>query len=1033
MDGPEDNQVSFDCNRHFPFDRCGRPNYDMTMPSVRKLFAQSVSMFGRSCRICGLLLALVTASPAQTPEWIWHPNNGAQPADNETRYFKKNFTVEKPVDKAFIVATCDDDFKLDINDRRCLSGDGWSRGFPATVTRFLKNGQNTIIATGHNNSSAAGFVARLEIVYKDGTKAVIVTDASWQASDQKDPAAGTWVAVKRLGEMGVQPWGDVFRPPEATPAGSITVPKGFKVELLRSAQPEEGSWVAMTIDDKGRLIISPQEGSLWRATVPKKSGDVKMEQITSGLGSAMGLLYTKGTLFVDGRGPNGLGIYKLKENAVSDKFENQQFLKAMRGDGGEHGPHALVLGPDNMIYQVNGNFVKVVEGVDPNSPHKNYADDVVIPRVEDGNGFGVGNKPPGGQVLRFDQNGENWQLFAAGQRNDYDIAFNEDGELFGFDSDMEWDWGMPWYRPIRINHIVSGADFGFREGSAKWPVWYPDSLPSTVDVGIGSPTGTKFGTGSKFPSKYRRAMFAMDWAYGRIFAIHLAPDGASYSATVETFLRGKPLNVTDLEFGADGAMYFITGGRGTQSGLYRVTYDGPEIKEVAPTSFEMAERERAKEARALRHKIEVYQTKKDPSSIDFLWTNLKSGDRWIRYAARVALENQDVNLWQQKVFTEQDINAQINGTLALARVGDHSLEQQLIGNMRRLDGETVQEEQALDALRTLEVIFARMGHPDAQVAQGMAEVLNKYFPAQTFALNRELSQLLVYLESPEVAGKCLDLIDAADTLEEQIFYINVLRELKKGWTMEQHQKYFAWFNKDHSKLGHPDGMVDWFKAAGRDYGDGASFAGFMKKIKSDAVASLTDDERGQLAALIMGQQETVAVATKERKFVRDWTMADLVPHLDEASKGRAFERGREVFMAAQCLACHRFGNEGGAVGPDLTAVFTRFTRRDVLESIIEPSKVISEQYQASTLTLKNGDDVTGRIVDETPDKYVVLTDPLHGGKTDVKKADVTKREISKISPMPQGLVSIFTRDEIMELLAYLESAGKADAPIYKKN
>ena len=91
-----------------------------------------------------------------------------------------------------------------------------------------------------------------------------------------------------------------------------------------------------------------------------------------------------------------------------------------------------------------------------------------------------------------------------------------------------------------------------------------------MDVGIGSPTGLKFGTKSKFPAKYQRALYAMDWAYGRLFAVHFTPDGATYSATLETLLKGKPLNLTDLEFGNDGAMYFITGGRGTQSGLYRV-------------------------------------------------------------------------------------------------------------------------------------------------------------------------------------------------------------------------------------------------------------------------------------------------------------------------------------------------------------------------------------------------------------------------------------------------------------------------------
>ena len=130
----------------------------------------------------------------------------------------------------------------------------------------------------------------------------------------------------------------------------------------------------------------------------------------------------------------------------------------------------------------------------PSSPHRNYADDQVLPRAEDGNGFGAGKKPPGGFLLRLDADAKNVELMAAGMRNTYDFDFSPEGEIFCFDSDMEWDWGMPWYRPIRIYHLVSGGDYGFREGTAKWPKWYHDGLPPVVDIGIGSPTGVKFGT-----------------------------------------------------------------------------------------------------------------------------------------------------------------------------------------------------------------------------------------------------------------------------------------------------------------------------------------------------------------------------------------------------------------------------------------------------------------------------------------------------------------------------------------------------------
>src|SRR5207253_4034142 len=165
---------------------------------------------------------------------------------------------------------------------------------------------------------------------------------------------------------------------------------------------------------------------------------------------------------------------------------------------------------------------------------------------------------------------------------------------------------------------VIGGEYGWRSGSAVWPEYYPDSLPATVNIGIGSPTGVKFGTKSNFPEEYRQAMFVLDWSYGRIFAVHLQPDGASYTGTYEVVLKGKPLNLTDMEFGKDGAMYFITGGRNTQSGLYRVSYAEKRASEKR-TAEEIAAEKAAANARTVRHKLESFYGRQDPKAISTAW------------------------------------------------------------------------------------------------------------------------------------------------------------------------------------------------------------------------------------------------------------------------------------------------------------------------------------------------------------------------------------------------------------------------------
>ena len=111
---------------------------------------------------------------------------------------------------------------------------------------------------------------------------------------------------------------------------------------------------------------------------------------------------------------------------------------------------------------------------------------------------------------------------------------------------------------------------------------------------------------------------------------------------------------------------------------------------------------------------------------------------------------------------------------------------------------------------------------------------------------------------------------------------------------------------------------------------------------------------------------------------------------------------------------------------------SRFTRRDILESILEPSKVISDQYQNIVVTKKNGDDVIGRLVEESSQKLVLITNPLTGEKTDVRRRDVRSREPSKISPMPEGLANICTKEDILDMLAYIEAGGRKEHAAFKK-
>jgi glucose/arabinose dehydrogenase len=265
------------------------------------------------------------------------------------------------------------------------------------------------------------------------------------------------------------------------------------------------------------------------------------------------------------------GLWRLRDTKGNDQFDDVKFLREAKGSG-EHGTHALMLGPDGKsIYFTNGNHTPLPANMEKSRPVA-WGEDHLLPRMWDARGHAKGILAPGGYIARTDPDGKSIELFAMGFRNTYDFAFDQNGELFTYDSDMEWDQGSPWYVPTRIHHVTDGGDFGWRSGAGRWPAYYADSLPAILDIGPGCPTGVTFGTGAKFPAKYQRAFFASDWTYGTMYAIHLTPDGSTFKAEKEEFVSGKPLPLTDVVINPhDGAMYFTVGGRRTQSALYRVT------------------------------------------------------------------------------------------------------------------------------------------------------------------------------------------------------------------------------------------------------------------------------------------------------------------------------------------------------------------------------------------------------------------------------------------------------------------------------
>jgi putative heme-binding domain-containing protein len=161
-------------------------------------------------------------------------------------------------------------------------------------------------------------------------------------------------------------------------------------------------------------------------------------------------------------------------------------------------------------------------------------------------------------------------------------------------------------------------------------------------------------------------------------------------------------------------------------------------------------------------------------------------------------------------------------------------------------------------------------------------------------------------------------------------------------------------------------------------------------------------------------------------------MDDLLPMIEQVGTGRSFESGKAAYEATQCAKCHRFANDGASTGPDITGVGNRFTPLYLLESFLTPSKVVSDQYRNSIIQTDDGNVLQGRVIEEDEKVVRIRTSPFATALTEIPKSSIEEQQFSTVSEMPNGLVNTLTKEEILDLIAYLRSAGNPEDKAFKK-
>lgn len=181
----------------------------------------------------------------------------------------------------------------------------------------------------------------------------------------------------------------------------------------------------------------------------------------------------------------------------------------------------------------------------------------------------------------------------------------------------------------------------------------------------------------------------------------------------------------------------------------------------------------------------------------------------------------------------------------------------------------------------------------------------------------------------------------------------------------------------------------------------------------------------------------IELPPQQRPFVKEWKMAELMPLLDQPTAGRSFANGEKLFEALSCAGCHRMKGKGGQLGPELTDARSRLAkfgdpRAELLREITEPSHRIDEKFRSQILQLADGRVLAGIVVSADEKALRIAAEPARPNEVrEIPLAEIEEKRASPVSLMPAGLLNTLKADDILDLLAYLESAADPEHPAFR--
>jgi putative membrane-bound dehydrogenase-like protein len=829
--------------------------------------------------------------------------------------------------------------------------------------------------------------------------------------------------------------------------GEVSAPAGFDVTLY-AAPPKVNSPVAIAaapsgeiyvaVDEQGSLGRTPGGGRILRCLDTDGDGKVDLVTVFAKVEHPRGVICRAGSVWV--MHPPTLSVFH-DDNGDGVADREDVLVTGLTTDmvtnrGGDHTTNGIRMGIDGWIYIGVGDYgIKEAKGKD-----------------------GRTIELRGGGIVRVRPDGTELEIYCTGLRNPFDIAVDPFLNLFTRDNTNDgggWD--------TRISLLMQTAHYGYTQLFANFT---DEIMPTLNTFGGGGGTGGLFIQDPRWPEKYRNTLFTGDWGRSEVYRHELKSNGATFDLKQEVFLTLP--RATGMDIDADGRLY-VASWRGGEASVYVGPNVGfvacispkglkrtpfPKLKSIdssqlirllaSPQSVtrlhaqgEILRRGRKPESTEALVALASDSTVSPEGRVAALFTLKQldgreshpallklAGDPTIRASALRAMSDRKSQLGgvDPKPFVaalaDESPRVRAQALICLNRLNDPSLAKDLLPLTARAKGSEMPTQKPLQ------------NQPDA-------DRVVPHLAVQALVSLNAIDACLDALHGPFAAGAlwAMRYMHDPKAVEGLIKKLGMVRapELRRAILTTLIRLYHreadytgTWWGIRPDNTGPYYDRVEW---------------AMSKRIGAVVTAAVLDADPESAAYLktqltrhrvSLAGLPTAAVAVKVEKEEpivlpkADPTNPNQIGNLTyDAAARRTLGakgdtvRGKALFKAQSCAACHTDADGQTPKGPHLVDIGKRYKSDELVESILKPSAKIAQGYETYQFAMADGRVVTGFVVSEGAD--TVLVREGNGVQRPLKRSDIESRAMQKLSAMPEGIVNNLTPKQLADLIAYLQS------------